>query len=230
MDLKKAKLLLDKINALHTNMSADPDDISTIERDLMKSYVQQLYESFLDLPTEKRSTPKVTLRKPAPKPKPKPTPPPPPVVEKREAPAPPVVEKPKPTPPAPTPKKEVAPPPPPPPAPKPAPAPVVMDEDMEEIFTIGNGSGDLSEKLSQTAIKDIKKAMGINERIFTMNELFGGNQAAFDDTLKALNGFSNFDQAKAYLLTNVAGKFKWTEKAKKKKAQTFVKLVRRRYA
>ena len=72
--------------------------------------------------------------------------------------------------------------------------------------------------------------MGINERIFTMNELFGGDQAAFDDTIKALNGFSNFAQAKNYLAANVASKFKWDAKAKKKKAKTFVKLVRRRYA
>ncbi|MEZ4933421.1 MAG: hypothetical protein R2788_15035 [Saprospiraceae bacterium] len=47
MDLQKSKLLLDKINALYNNMSADRNNVSIIEKDLMKSYIQQLYESFL---------------------------------------------------------------------------------------------------------------------------------------------------------------------------------------
>ena len=226
MDLKKSKLLLDKINALHHNMSADPDNVSSIEQDLMKSYVRQFYEAFLNLPTGKTApAPKVTLRKPVPKPKPKPIPAPPPPPPKKEAappppPPPPPVEKPAPKPT----------PPPPPPAPKPAPVAVAISADMEELFDTNSGSHDLSEKLSQTPIKDIKKAMGINERIFTMNELFGGDQAAFEDTLKALNGFSDFGEAKKYLAANAATKFKWLNKANKKKAKTFVKLVRRRFA
>ena len=32
---------------------------------------------------------------------------------------------------------------------------------------------ELSDKLSQTPISDLTKAMGISERIFTVNELFG---------------------------------------------------------
>lgn len=144
---------------------------------------------------------------PAPTPRPKPTPPPPP------------------PPPAP-----VAKPTPPPPAPKPTPAPTYSaSEDMEELFEHGSAR-ELSEKLSNLPIRDLRKAMGLNEKIFTMNELFGGNQPAYDQAMSELNALSNFEQAKAYLIQNVANKYEWTKQSKKKKAQNFIKLVRRRYA
>lgn len=109
-------------------------------------------------------------------------------------------------------------------------APVSTGADLAEIFDLGPAGKELSERLSQTPIADIKKAMGINERVLTLNELFGGDQAAFDETLTALNGFSSYDQAKNYLASTAAPKFNWTEKEKKKKAQAFAKLVWRRYA
>ena len=47
MDLNKAKILLDKITSLHKNISTDPNNISAIEKDLMLTYVKQLYEAYL---------------------------------------------------------------------------------------------------------------------------------------------------------------------------------------
>ena len=233
MDLKKAKILLDKINALYKNLSADKDNISTIEKDLMRSYIQQLYESFLDLPASSNAAPAVEIIKSTPKVRVKKTPPkvvtPPPPKPAPAAKTPP--------PPAPAPKAKKAapaPPPPPPPAPKPkpvpkaAPAPPVATGEMEELFAM-NSAKELSEKLSELPIKDIKKAMGLNERIFTVNELFGGDQAAFDAVTTTLNGLKNFDAAKGYLIRNVAGKYKWAAKTRKNKAKNFIKLVKRRY-
>ena len=104
-----------------------------------------------------------------------------------------------------------------------------MDEDMEELFEHGSAK-ELSEKLSNLPIKDLRKAMGLNEKIFTMNELFGGSQPDYDKAMNELNGMSNFEQAKVYLIQNIAGKYGWTKRGKKKKAQNFIKLVRRRYA
>ena len=238
MDLQKAKILLDKINALYNNMSADKKNISTIERDLMKSYVQQLYESFLDMPKAAPVRKAVEIIKSAPKPQPAPV-----VVEKKKEPAPPPPP-PKPTPPPPPPKveKTVAPPPPkpaPPPPPKPQPpkpkpAPVkrtpsaAATPELEELFDFDTAK-ELSEKLSQMPITDIKKGMGLNERILTLNELFGADKAMFDLTIDTLNKLPNFDEAKIFLMKNAAAKYNWAAKDKKKKAKTFIKLVKRRY-
>ena len=48
MNLSQAKTQLEKIIALYKSMSADEKNISTIERDLMLSYIRSLYENFLD--------------------------------------------------------------------------------------------------------------------------------------------------------------------------------------
>ena len=239
MDLQKAKILLDKINALYNNMNADAKNISAIEKDLMKNYIQQLYESFLDMPGQAtsrsaveviKSKRKVTLNKPAaikipPPPPPPPAPDPEPVVQKAPPPPPPP-PKPKPAPPKPTPAAVEKPKPKPAPA-KPAPI-VAVPAELEDLFAF-NSAKELSEKLSEMPIKNIKKAMGLNERIFTVNELFGGDQAVFDQTVDTLNNLSDFDQAKSFLLQNAASKYNWGAKGRKTKAKNFIKLVKRRY-
>ncbi len=277
MDLQKAKILLEKINALHKSMSSDPRNVSAIERDLMRSYVRQLYEIFLDLPMGTqahpdsyreqvevfKSAPKVAppaRPEPAPTPKPQPAPTPKPqpapVVQERQAPPPPprpVVQAP--------PPEEVLPPPPPPPkpvvqapppeelpasaskyAPKPDPVATaavphtlkptpqsLSDGEFDELFLIASAK-EISEKLSQLPITDIKKAMGINERILNVRELFGGDQAAFDTAVDTINRMGSFDEAKHYLAQQVAGRFGWNQKDRKEAAKSFIKLVKRRFA
>lgn len=256
MDLQKAKILLEKVNALYKSMSADARNVSTIEKDLMKSYLLQLYEVFLDLPVSTppaelppveiiKSSPKITLHKPeapvAPvvtaSPKtvrqeepPKPEPAPAPVPAPEPAPVPVIDKKSEPTVLPTAPKVEpvesqvVTPS----PAPKPTPAPYPVDDELEELFAFTSAK-ELSEKLSELPITDIKKAMGLNERIFTINELFGGDQSAFDATVATLNQFRSFEEAKNYLIRNVGGKYNWASKDKKSKAKTFIKLIKRRY-
>lgn len=240
MDLQKAKILLDKINALYNNMSADKKNISTIERDLMKSYIQQFYESFIDVPRAPvRKAVEVIKSTPKPKPQPSPriitkkkapviTPPPPkpePVAPPPAAPAPPKVEKVVAPPPAPKPEPAK----PKPVPPKPAPAPVSQSNpELEELFEF-NSATELSEKLSEMPLSDIKKGMGINERILTVNELFGGDQAVFNMTIDTLNKLPNYKEATLFLMNNAAAKYNWAARNKKKKAKTFIKLIKRRY-
>jgi hypothetical protein len=51
MNLAQTKIYLEKIIALYKNMSADERNISPIERDLMLSYIRQLYETCLGTPS-----------------------------------------------------------------------------------------------------------------------------------------------------------------------------------
>ena len=240
MNIDKAKILLDKINVLMRSMAIAPDQIAEIEKDLMKNYIKQLYEIFLH--DDGNSTQAAPLPKVAPKPKPAPAPKPEPVVETPPPPPPPPPKpKPKPTPPpppAPEPEVELeiqqeTPPPPPkpkpaPPKPKPKAARLVLDEDMEDIFSVAEAT-DLSERLSQSPIKDLTKAFSINERLFNVKELFGGDNDAFQATLKDLNGMNSYDEAVRFLVSTAADKYGWTKRNKKKKAKEFAKTVKRRY-
>lgn len=243
MDLKQAKITLEKINALYKNISIDEDSISPIERDLMLSYIRHLYEAFLqDMPAtaaprkkaasvRKKTTPPAPKVEPAPEPvvevaRPKPV-----VIELPDSikeyakPAPKtetvkVVEVEKPVAPAPEPKVEVAP-----VAPTPKP---VSNSDHDVLFEHKEAK-ELSERLSQAPIKDLKKALGLNDKILIINELFGGDHHTFDTSMHYLNGFASFEEAKVYMSENLADKFNWSAKSRKKRAQDFIKLVRRRY-
>ncbi len=239
MNIDKAKILLEKINVLMRSMSVAPDQIADIEQDLMKNYIRQLYESVLE-----ESAPASMKAAPAPKPKPvkkEIVPPPAPVVTPepepipeptpvKVAPAPkPIPTTPLPPPPAPEPKVEMeVVPPKPAPAPKPIVKSVGISPDLEEIFKLTTAT-DLREKLSQSPIKDLTKAFSINERMFTIKELFGDNNDLFNNTIKQLDGLKSFEEAKKLLATSVASEYGWSKKSKQKKAKEFVKLIKRRY-
>lgn len=253
MNLEQAKILTEKINALLRSMSVTPENIATIEKDLMRSYIRQLYEAFMDdLPASKTSvpaTPVVEIRpepvkEPAPavaKPKPEPKPSlddtPPPFEEVRER--------------MQTKRPEILPveeeedileitnemsksEPAPPPLPEPVKIetpkkPVRISPDLEELFE-SEGVKELSDKLSQLPIPDLNKAFGLNEKIFTINELFGGNQSLFTDLIRRLNLLPDFDNAKELLCLEAAEPYDWAHKDRKKKAKEFIKIVRRRFS
>ncbi|NNE29489.1 MAG: hypothetical protein HKN16_07620 [Saprospiraceae bacterium] len=226
MDLREAKLILEKINRLFESMALDERKISSFEKDLMLSYTKQLHDSFQY--EESKPLKKVEPSKPAPtiqekKAEPK-------VVSKETTPNPPKVEKVEKTKskpdagsvPGSTPKVTAA--------PSPAVAtkqPQVLAPNMEDLFE-SEGANELSHRLSQAPIEDLSKAMGINERILTINELFGKDDTFYSEIVTKLNRLANFGEAKL-VLAQLAQKFNWTDEGKKKKAKIFIKLVRRRY-
>lgn len=101
-------------------------------------------------------------------------------------------------------------------------------DELKELFQFSN-SYELSDKLANAPIRDLTKAMGLNEKIFTVNELFDGNKEEMDNILMALNGLSSYDEAKSVLIRSVASKYNWSDPIKSKKAKNFIRLVRRRF-
>jgi hypothetical protein len=245
MNLRQAEIILEKVTRLYKTMKLDERNIDVFEQDLMLSYIRQLYDSFApNTPVSERVKPvlppiekeQISILKEATKvtPSPKPEEPkvvetpkvmevpkvvevPKPIVTPKIVETPKVVEVPKPTP-APTP-----------PAPQPTSSQGgLSDVDRVALFEVKEAT-ELSEKLSQAPIRDLTKAMGLNDKIFTINELFGGDSKAFDDTLKKLNTFNNFDDAKEFLAAGVAHTYEWPNRSRKKKAIYFINLVKRRY-
>ena len=47
MDLQKTKIYLDKLNREFARMDKDPDNIMRIDKDIMASYVRELYDAIL---------------------------------------------------------------------------------------------------------------------------------------------------------------------------------------
>ncbi len=100
--------------------------------------------------------------------------------------------------------------------------------DMDALFESEEVT-DLSHKLSLTKVSNIAKSMGINEKIFTIKELFGGNQETFNEVLSSIHEMNTYDEAVAYLKTGVAESNNWSSPNNIKKAKKFLKLVQRRF-
>lgn len=246
MDSQQAKILLEKINALQRSINLNKGPMASIERDLMLSYIRQLYELYLnaDQP-ETLSTPAsgagMQEVKIAPKPQeleqPKTA-----YVPPKDAYAPPrVVEPPKPpiireepvvqkTPVTPSYESQptYTPPPPVNPTLPPTQRTMAMGNPKYEVLFSFPKSNELSERLSDRPVQDLTKAFAINDRLLYINELFSRDATAFNDTLQLLNKFERMEEAKS-LLVSVAEQYDWTKEERLEIAQSFVKTVRRKY-
>ncbi len=233
MDLHKAKIFLDKINREYARMSQDPDNVMRIDVDIMLAYVRDLYEALLTEPTTSAaSSPRETSIAPPPMARPQTSvqssPPievtPPPSSPSVAPPAPSMAEVVKNADPLPQikPQSPVAPPTPPTSFPAPPPEAEALFEHKQAV--------ELSEKLSELPIPDLRKAIGLNDKLLLTRELFGGDSDTFDKAIGALNSFASMEQAKAFLLEHCVMRYRWTDKKRIETAKKFIKLVRRRYA
>lgn len=257
MNLEQAKVTINKINSLFNSLQHDGGQVSSIERDLMLSYIKQLYESFLHESASSNATPTLNQnnlpkedappvrrgytppriievpdsrranstppnpdpsRQPQPKPRPNPNPQPKPEPEPKPDPRP----TPQPQPPRPDPKPE-------PPTTEPTEERVqtVPDRKVERLFQFKQAT-ELSEKLSERPVQDLTKSMAINDRLLYMNELFGRDLNALNDSLQRLNKMKDMEAAKP-LLTKMAQQYDWADEEREDIARDFIRLVRRRY-
>lgn len=67
----------------------------------------------------------------------------------------------------------------------------------------------VADKLSSKPVGDLKKSIGINERFTLINELFGGNQQLFMESIDKINNVNAYDDARKMLYEELAGKLKW---------------------
>jgi hypothetical protein len=103
-----------------------------------------------------------------------------------------------------------------------------QNEAMQKLFDLQK-SDEMSSRFGHVPISSIESAMGLNERIFTLNELFGGDKALFDAWCAKLNSLSSFTEAKNVLMAGPAKDFKWADPQRIKMAEQFIRIVSRRY-
>jgi hypothetical protein len=87
---------------------------------------------------------------------------------------------------------------------------------------------ELAQKFQDVPIKDLRKAIGINDRYLYINELFNGDEAMFERSVKTLNHFSILPEAEFWMQRELRIKLGWKED--NQLVQQFVQLVRRRFA
>jgi hypothetical protein len=87
---------------------------------------------------------------------------------------------------------------------------------------------ELSHSLTTTPIKDLKKAIGINDRFLFINELFRGDEAMYERSIKTIQNFSIFAEAEFWIRRELKLKLGWMDSDPVVKQ--FDQLVKRRFS
>ena len=82
--------------------------------------------------------------------------------------------------------------------------------------------------LHSASIKDLKRAIGINDRYLFINELFRGDETMYERSLKTINGFSIFPEAQYWIQRELKVKLGWNEKSEA--VRLFDQLITRRFS
>jgi hypothetical protein len=82
--------------------------------------------------------------------------------------------------------------------------------------------------LKDTPIKDLRKGIGINDRFTFVNELFRGDDAMYERSIKTINDFHVLSEAEYWINRELKFKLGWNDS--KETVQHFYHLVRRRFS
>jgi hypothetical protein len=90
------------------------------------------------------------------------------------------------------------------------------------------GKTELVERLKETPIKDLRKAVGINDRFLFINELFRGDENMYERCIKTINSFNIFPEAEYWITRELKVKLGWNNDSPT--VQHFDQLVKRRFS
>ena len=90
------------------------------------------------------------------------------------------------------------------------------------------GRTELVEVLKETPVKDLRKAIGINDRFVFINDLFRGDEAMYERSIKTINSFNIFPEAEYWISRELKVKLGWH--ADHPSVLQFDQLVKRRFS
>jgi hypothetical protein len=68
---------------------------------------------------------------------------------------------------------------------------------------------ELIEVLKETPVKDLRKAIGINDRFLFINDLFRGDESMYERSIKTINNFNIFAEAEYWINRELKVKLGW---------------------
>lgn len=86
---------------------------------------------------------------------------------------------------------------------------------------------ELSQALTSAPIKDLKKAIGVNDRFLFINELFRGDEAMYERSIKTIQNFSIYAEAEFWIRRELKVKIGWLDSDPVVKE--FDQLIKRRF-
>jgi hypothetical protein len=110
-------------------------------------------------------------------------------------------------------------------------------KEINEVASYGNES--LNDRLKQSKtevvellkhepIKDLRKAIGINDRFVFINDLFRGDEPMYERSIKTINSFNIFPEAEYWINRELIVKLGWDRE--QEIVKHFYHLVKRRFS
>jgi hypothetical protein len=87
---------------------------------------------------------------------------------------------------------------------------------------------ELKSALNDTPVRDLKKAIGVNDRFVFISQLFRGDEAMYERSLKTINSFRILPEAEYWMERELKVKLGWDET--RDATKQFYQLVRRRFS
>ena len=87
---------------------------------------------------------------------------------------------------------------------------------------------ELSSTLSNEPIRDLRKGIGLNDSYLFINELFRGDETMYTRSIKTINGFTNFAEARFWIERELKLKLGWANNDQVVKH--FDQLIKRRFS
>ena len=117
-------------------------------------------------------------------------------------------------------------------------APLAAVKEVHEMLPTNNNvslndrlkqnSSELSDTLQDTPVKDLRKAIGINDRFKFLSELFRGDDAMYERSIKTINSSAIYPEAEYWIRRELKLKLGWDDK--NETVRQFDQLVRRRFS
>ena len=87
---------------------------------------------------------------------------------------------------------------------------------------------ELGSILKATPVKELRKAIGVNDRFVFINELFRGDEPMYERSIKTINNFRILPEAEYWMERELKIKLGWDDS--REIVQHFYQLVRRRFS
>ena len=87
---------------------------------------------------------------------------------------------------------------------------------------------ELASILKESPVRDLRKAIGINDRFVFINELFRGDENMYERSIKTINSFNALPEAEFWIQRELKTKIGWSDSSET--VHHFDQLVRRRFS
>ncbi|HEY2727594.1 MAG TPA: hypothetical protein VGI61_10510 [Parafilimonas sp.] len=103
-----------------------------------------------------------------------------------------------------------------------------QQESLNDKLKATSVKKEVAHNIKDGPVKDLRKAIGINDQYLFINELFRNDQIMYERSIKTINSFNIYGEAEFWIKRELKLKLAWNENSEA--VQLFDQLVKRRFS